>query len=425
MPVVPAMFVVFFLAIVLGLPIFCVLAAASLAGLVIWGGIPLEVIPQRLFTGIDSFSLIAIPFFMIGGLVMERGGLAKKLLDFSSIFVGRIRGGLAVVDVIACMFFGGISGAASAEAAAVGSVIIPDMIKKGYNDDFTVALTVAAASIGVVIPPSIPMVIYGVLTDQSVGDLFIGGAIPGILIGLSLIAVSLVIAWKRNYPREDFRGLRHVALGILRGFPVLFTIIIIFGGIFLGVFTPTEAAAAAAVYALILALFVYHTVTFKDLIRIFEKSGTMAAVVALLIASSNIFSWILATQQVPAILRDTMLAITTNKYLILAMILVIYLIAGCIMDLTPAMIILVPIFLPLINQLGISLLHFGIITVVALAIGLYTPPVGTALAVGLAIGKVPVGRVTKALVPFFLAMVAILALVTYVPQVSLYLLSLR
>lgn len=425
MPVVPAMFVVFFLAIVLGLPIFCVLAVASLAGLVIWGGIPLEVIPQRLFTGIDSFSLIAIPFFMIGGLVMERGGLAKKLLDFSSIFVGRIRGGLAVVDVIACMFFGGISGAASAEAAAVGSVIIPDMIKKGYNDDFTVALTVAAASIGVVIPPSIPMVIYGVLTDQSVGDLFIGGAIPGILIGLSLIAVSLVIAWKRNYPREDFRGLRHIALGILKGFPVLFTIIIIFGGIFFGVFTPTEAAAAAAVYALILALFVYHTVTFKDLIRIFEKSGTMAAVVALLIASSNIFSWILATQQVPAILRDTMLAITTNKYLILAMILVIYLIAGCIMDLTPAMIILVPIFLPLINQLGISLLHFGIITVVALAIGLYTPPVGTALAVGLAIGKVPVGRVTKALVPFFLAMVAILALVTYVPQVSLYLLSLR
>lgn len=423
MQIAMIMLISFLITCLIGVPIFIVVLFSAFTALVSWGAIPLEVIPQRVFTGIDSFTLIAIPFFIMTGLVMERGGLALRLLDFCAIFVGRIRGGLAAINVIASMFFGGITGAASAEAASIGSIMIPGMARRGYDKDFAVALTITSSVIGIIIPPSIPMMVYAVLTDQSVAALFISGVIPGIIIGLGLILVSCIISVRREYPREEKKNLRDSFFAFLTGLPALATIGIIFGGIFLGVFTPTEAAIVAAVYTIALSCVFYHSLNLKDLLRIFADTGATTSIVLLLIGCSNIFSWILATQQIPILLRDYMIGITNDKDMILLMIIGIYLIIGCFIDITPAMVILIPIFLPLLNQLNIDLVHFGIVTVIALGLGLYTPPVGACLAVGVAISNEPVSKITIQMIPFFFIMVAVLLLVTYIPSISLFLVS--
>lgn len=409
---------------VIGVPVFIVLIASSLAGFWVWGDIPLTIVPQRLFTGIDAFILIAIPFFVMTGLVMAKGGLANKLLDFSMLFVGKIRGGLAMANVIASMFFAGVTGAASADTASVGSVLIPGMIKKGYHPAFSAAITVTSSTIGVVIPPSIPMVIYGVLTDASIADLFIAGAVPGVIIGSALMIMSYIIARQRDYPTESFLGWKRTVISFFEGLPPLTVIVIIFGGIIGGVFTPTEAAVIAAIYSLVLSLFIYRTLSMRDLPEIFVETATISSLAALLIAASNVFSWLLTTQQVPVLLSETLLSFTDNPLVILLIIMAIYLAIGTVIDLTPAMIILVPIFLPLVQTLGVDVIHFGVITVMALAIGLYTPPVGTCLAVGLAISNVSIVQITRALLPFFVVMVLVLLLIISVPEVSMYLVHL-
>ncbi len=421
--IVPIMLVLFFLLVLLGVPVFMVLLFSSLIGLLMWGGIPLELVAQRMFAGIDQFVLIAIPFFVLTGIVMEASGLAKRLLDFSTIFVGKIRGGLAIVNVIGSMFFAGVTGAASADTASVGSILIPGMVQKGYDEDYSIVVTITSSTIGVIIPPSIPMVIYGVLTDSSISELFLAGMIPGILIGLGLISVSYYYAVKRNYPREELHSFQELKSMFLSGIAPLMVIVIIFGGIFGGVFTPTEAAVVAASYCLFISVVVYKKLKIRDLGRLFAKTGVMSSIVALLIAASNIFSWILATRQVPVRIQAMIFSITDDPLFILLIIALIYLIIGCFIDLTPAMIILVPILLPLVKSAGISVIHFGMVTVMALAIGLYTPPVGVCLGVALSICDTPILKVIKALIPFFLVMVLTLLTVILFPQLALFLLN--
>lgn len=412
---------VFFGLLFTGIPIFVLLILAGIAGFVAWGTIPYEVVPQRLFTGLDSFVFIAIPFFIMTGIVMERGGLAHKLLDLSTAIIGAIRGGLAIANVVASMLFAGVTGAASADTASVGSVMIPGMIKRRYDPDFAVAITITSSTIGVLIPPSIPMVIYGVITNSSVAEMFIAGLIPGVLIGLALIWRSYATAVRRGYPVEPWQGWAACFRQILAGLPPLTVIVIIFGGIIGGIFTPTEAAVVAAIYAIFLTLVIYRTLRVRDLATVFVQTAALSSLVALLIAASNVFSWLLAAQQIPAALRDLLLSLTTNETIILLIIAFIYLIVGMVIDLTPAMLLLVPIFLPLVMSLGIDLIHFGIVTVMALAIGLYTPPVGTCLAVGLAIHRVPLPQITRAVLPFFVVMVSVLVVVIAVPEIPLYL----
>jgi C4-dicarboxylate transporter DctM subunit len=321
------------------------------------------------------------------------------------------------------MFFAGVTGAASADTASVGSVLIPGMVKKGYSPAFSTAVTITSSTIGVIIPPSIPMVIYGVLTDASVAEMFIAGAVPGVLIGLALIAISYVISWRRGYPIEPFLGWKRTVISFFEGLPPLTVIVIIFGGIIGGIFTPTEAAVIAAIYSLVLSLVFYRTLSLRDLPDIFVETATISSLAALLIAASNVFSWLLTTQQVPVLLSEHLLSLTDNPFVVLLLITAIYLVIGTVIDLTPAMIILVPIFLPLVQTLGVDVIHFGIITVMALAIGLYTPPVGTCLAVGLAIGNVSIVQITRALAPFFVVMLLVLLLIVAFPVIPLYLVN--
>lgn len=413
-------FIVFFISIFFNVPIYIALIAGSFSGLIVWGRIPFQLIPQRMFSGIDEFVLIAIPFFILTGMVMEKSGLAKKLLSFSSIIVGQIRGGLAIVNVIGSMFFAGITGAASADTASVGAILIPAMTNKGYDADYAVCVTITSSTIGVIIPPSIPMIIYAVLASVSIAQLFAAGLIPGILIGLALIGVSVVIAIRHDYPKEKKLSLKSKIKYFFQGVPALIVIIIIFGGIFGGVFTPTEASVVAATYSLFMGIVILRTIKIKDLPSIFCKTAIMTSLVGTLIGTSNIFSWILASQQVPLTIRNYILSTNLTNIQTLLVIALIYLIIGCFIDLTPAMIILVPIFLPTILSMGIDPIHFGIITIMALAIGLYTPPVGVCLAVGLAISKEPIERVTKRLIPFFVVMVLILVLVIIFPKLTLF-----
>lgn len=409
----------FFITLVMGIPVFISLLFGVSGGLVFWGTIPLEVIPQRLFTGLDSFVLIAIPFFIMTGLVMERGGLSKMLLDMTNAVVGGIRGSLAIANVVASMVFAGVTGAASADTASVGSIIIPGMIKKKYDPAFSVAVTITSSTIGVIIPPSIPMVIFSVLSGCSVAELFLAGMIPGLLIGSALIGISYGVSCKRGYPVDAWMGLRYCLVQIVKGLPPLAVVVVIFGGIIAGIMTPTEAAVVAAIYAILLCIFAYKTLSWKSLIPIFIQTASFSSMVVLLIAASNAFSWLLTTQQVPLQLKTIMLAVTDNPTIILLIISGIYLLVGMVIDLTPAMLLLVPVFLPLVKSLEVDLLHFGIITVMALAIGLYTPPVGTCLAVGLAIQKVPILEITRELVPFFLVMILVLLLIIVFPSFSL------
>jgi C4-dicarboxylate transporter DctM subunit len=422
--VISAMLVTFFGFLFTGIPIFIILTLASLAGIIAWGTIPLEVLPQRLFTGLDSFVLVAIPFFVMVGLIMERSGLAHRMIDFATALIGAIRGGLALANVAACMLFAGVSGAASADAAAVGSVMIPGMIKKKYDPDFTVALTVTASTIGVIIPPSIPMVLYGVLTGASIAELFVAGVIPGFLIGGALMARAYWVSRKRGYPVEARQTWSEVRGKLIAGIAPLSVIAIILSGIIFGVTTYTEAAVLATVYALFLSMVVYRTLGFKDLIDITVRTALMTSVIALLIAGSNVFSWLLTTQQVPQLLSSALLTLSDNKIVILLIMGAIFLLVGTMMDLTPAMLLLVPIFLPTVNALGIDLVQFGLITIVSLAIGLATPPVGVCLAVGLAIHRLPIDQLTRAMLPFFAAMITVLALLILFPPLTLGLVEL-
>ena len=412
----------FVLLMILRVPITYSLASVSLVT-AIYLKIPLMAIVQQMVQGVRSFSLLAIPFFILAGEMMSQGGIARKLIELANVFVGRIQGGLAMVNCMDSMFFGGISGSAVADVASTGTIIIPMMKMKGYDEDFAVALTVASSTQGVIIPPSHNMIIYSLAAGGvSVGRLFLAGYIPGISLGLSMMIISFIIAKKRNYPKEPKVSFKDALKISKDAFLGLMTAVIIMGGVISGVFTATESAAIAVVYAFFITFFVYKEIPLKAMKGILYNSLKTLSMVMALIAAASAFGWLMAYLRIPAKATELMLSITTNKYLLLLMINVLLLFLGMIMDMAPLILICTPILYPVVvTSLGLSPVHFGIIMMINLAIGLCTPPVGSALFVGCAVGKVSIEKVTKALVPYYLSMVIVLFVVTYIPQITMFL----
>ncbi len=384
--------------------------------------IPLMAIVQQMVQGVRSFSLLAIPFFIISGEMMGKGGIARKLIDFANVLVGRVRGGLAMVNVVESMFFGGISGSAVADVASTGTIMIPMMKMQGYDDDFSVAITVTSATQGIIIPPSHNMILYSLAAGGvSVGRLFLGGFLPGISLGISLMIVSYIIAIKRNYPkgekisiRQALHTFRDASLGLL-------TAVIIIGGVVSGIFTATESAAIAVIYAFIITFFVYREIPLRAMKGILYNSLKTLAMVMALIASASAFGWLMAYLRIPAKATELLLSVSTNKYVLLLLINILLLLLGMIMDMAPLILIVTPILFPVVvTSLGMSPIHFGIMLMLNLAIGLCTPPVGSALFVGCAVGKISVERAAKAMLPFYAIMFVVLMLVTYIPVITMF-----
>ena len=381
----------------------------------------LTTVAERMATGLDSFALLAIPFFILAGQLMNSGGIARRLIDFAKVFVGKLPGGLAFVNIIAAMFFGAISGSAVAAASAIGEIMTPEMEKENYDKSFSAAVNITSATTGLIIPPSNILIVYSLASGGvSIAALFIAGYIPGIVIGLALMAVAFVFAKK-----HDYKSYYHVTLSegfkkFLKAIPSLLLIIIVIGGIVAGYFTATEASAIAVLYALILS-FIYKEISVKDLPKILLSSASTTAIVMLLIATSMAMSWVMAFENIPQNVAGFLISISDNTFVILLIINLLLLAVGTFMDMTPAVLIFTPIFLPIAVKLGIDPIQFGIVMVMNLSIGLCTPPVGTVLFVGCSVAKLPITKVIKPLIPMFIAMIIALMLVTYIPNLSLFL----
>lgn len=395
---------------------------ASTAVTMIYLDLPLMTMVQQMAKSINSFSLMAVPFFILAGEIMGAGGISDKIVDFANAIVGRFRGGLACVNCLDSMFFGGISGSAVADVSSLGSIVIPTMVKSGYGRDFSVALTVTTSCQGVLIPPSHNMIFFALAAGGvSVGKLFLGGAIPGILLGFALMAYSLFISVKRNYPKGEAMGLKQILLVTKDAIIALFTAIIIMGGVTLGWFTATESAAIACIYAFLISMFVYKKLKWKDIPRILGNVVNTLCLSFSLIAAAGAFGYVLAFLKVPALLTNFLLSITDNRIILLLLINLMLLFLGCIMDMAPIIFIVTPILLPVVTALGMDPVHFGVMMIFNLAIGLCTPPVGSALFVGCAVGKSSIERVTKELLPMYAVMITCLLLVTFVPALSTWL----
>ncbi|MBD3414237.1 MAG: TRAP transporter large permease subunit [Candidatus Aminicenantes bacterium] len=379
----------------------------------------LTTVAQQMTSGINRFALLAIPFFILSGQFMGRGGIARRLIDFAKSVVGMFPGGLAFVNVLACMLFGSISGSAVAATSAIGGFMVPIMNKEGYDRDFNTAVTVTASTTGLLIPPSNVLIVYSLASGGiSIAALFVAGYLPGILVGLGLMAACSVIAVIKKYPV----GARESILKALKKFvsavPSLLLVIIVIGGIVSGIFTATEASAVAVVYSFILSVLIYKEVRFPEVPKILLKTAETTAVVMLLVGTSRAMSWVLSYKNIPQEISTGLIGLTDNKLIILMLINIMLLIVGTFMDITPAVLIFTPILLPVVTKLGMSPLHFGIMLVFNLCIGLCTPPVGSVLFVGCGIGQTTITRVTKSLLPFYAVMVAALMLITYFPWFS-------
>ncbi len=411
-----AIFVALVVLMAINVPIAIATAWAAIVGFALIEDLPLTVVVQRMFTGINSFTLLAIPLFILTGRLMALGGITNDLIRLSRSLVGFMRGGLAYINISASMFFAGITGSATADTSSVGSILLPAMEEKGYEKDFSVAVTATSSTIGVMIPPSIPMVIYGVISGTSIGKLFLGGIIPGLMVGAVLMSITAILARRRNYPIESGFDARETLTALIKSIPPLTTVIIILGGITMGVFTATEAAGIAALYSFLLGTLYYRELRLRDLPAIMLDVATITSMVALMIATASALAWLLASQQVPQALSDWLLSLTSNPYLILLLFNLLLLFVGTWLDLSPALIIFTPILLPVAIELGVDPVHFGVMMVINLAIGLFTPPVGVCLFVACGIAGIAITDVIRALAPFFLGLVAVLLIVTYVPQ---------
>ena len=415
-------FITLIVSLVLTVPIGFSLGIASLGYILYTGQLTPGFIAQNMVTGCDSFPTMAIPFFIFAGELMGGGGISKRLLNLASVFFGRISGGLAIVTVVVCMFFAAISGSGPATVAAVGGMVVPTMLEKGYDKKFVLALIAAAGSIGVIIPPSIPMVIYAVTTNSSVSSLFLAGFVPGLLSGLVLIGSSYFYAKKNGYKGDDEPFSWSRALHELKeGFWAILSPVIILGGIYGGIFTPTEAAAVSVIYSLIVGCFIYKELDLKKLLDVTRNACETTASILIVIGCAAGFSKVLTLGRIPATVATGMLSLTDSVILILLLINILLLIVGCFMETLCAIMILAPILFPVVTSLGVDPIHFGIIMVVNLAIGFITPPLGVNLFVASRVGETTLDNVIKGIIPFLFLMIATLLLITYVPAISMFL----
>jgi len=415
------LFSLFVLFLLMGVPIAISLGIASLCAIIKYTTVSLVIVPQVMFSAVDSFPLMAIPFFVLAGNVMAQGGISRRLIKFASALVGTLTGGLAHVSILASMFFAAISGSSAATTAAIGSVMIPEMEKRGYEKGFSAAVVAAAGITGVVIPPSISMILYAVLAGVSVGKLFLTGFGPGLLMGGTLMGIVYVISKKKRYGGSGKTNFSESVKAFFDSFWGLLMPVIILGGIYGGVFTPTEAAAVAVIYGLFVGLFIYKELKIHEIIGIVYKSAINSAIIMFLIAAANLFGWFLVRQMIPQNIASSVLTITNNPYLVLLMINIFLLFVGTFMNASAAIILITPILLPIIRQVGIDPLFMGIIMTVNLSVGLITPPVGLDLFVACNIAGISLDYLTRYIMPFMIAMIILIFIITYIPSISMFL----
>lgn len=407
---------------ILGIPIAYSLGLSSFLYFVIYHPELLQILPQRLYSGMDSYAMVALPLFVLMGLLMNEGGITKRLIDFSLIFVGRLRGGLGAVNVLASMIFGGISGSSVSDTASIGAVLIPEMTKKGYTPQFASGITVASSTMGMIIPPSVPMVIYAFVSEASVGKLFLGGVFPGLIIGFLMLGITLMISLWRKYPKEEVTlTKREVFDRIERAILALIMPIFVVGAVVTGIATATESAGIGALYAFVVGYFIFRGLDLKTIPTLLKTSISTSAQVMIIIALSKLYIWILVIEHIPQLVAGFVSGFDLPVFLILLVISAIILITGTFVDVSPAILLLTPVFLPAVTSLGVSPIQFGVILITGLAIGLVTPPVGMCLNVASAISKLGIGTIFRAAVPFSLANVITLILITLIPPISMWL----
>jgi tripartite ATP-independent transporter DctM subunit len=410
-----------FVMLIAGVPVAIALAGASLLFILVEGRVPDFVVLHRMVSGIDSFPLLAVPFFILAGNLMNAAGITNRIFDFAKAVVGWMRGGLGHVNIGASVIFAGMSGAAVADAGGLGTIEIKAMRDAGYEPDFAVGVTAASSTIGPIIPPSLPMVIYGVMANTSIGQLFAAGFIPGLLMAVSLMAMVAWYSHRRHYPRDAFFSLWRLIVTFKDAFLSLMTPVIIVGGIVFGVFTPTEAAIAAVAYALVLGAVIYRTLGLKRFVQVSMETIETTAIIMLIVAAASIFAWILTSHRATEQFAALILGVTENRVAILLLLNLILVIVGCFMETIAAITILVPVLLPIAVKIGVDPVHFGVIMVLNLMIGLLTPPVGMVLYVLSRVSKVPFEDCVAATMPFLVPLVVVLVLITFVPEISMWL----
>jgi tripartite ATP-independent transporter DctM subunit len=412
----------FVLLMMIGVPIAFSLGLAALAG-ALWTDIPLDAVMIQIASGVNKFSLLAIPFFVLAGAIMAEGGMARRLVAFAGVLVGFIRGGLSLVNIMASTFFGAISGSSVADTASIGTVLIPEMEKKGYPRAFATAVTCSGSVQAILIPPSHNAVIYSLAAGGtvSIAALFMAGVLPGLLMGLTLAALCLIKAKQHNYPKGEVIPLKQALKITADAMWGLMTMVIILGGILSGVFTANESASIAVVWAFFVTMFIYRDYRWRDLPKLVHRTVKTVTIVMILIGFAAAFGYMMTLMQIPMKVTAFMTSLSDNKYVILGLINVLLLVLGCLMDMSPLILILTPILLPVVKTMGVDPVHFGMMMMVNLGIGLITPPVGTVLFVGSAVAKLKIGVVTQAMMPFFVALFIVLLMVTYIPWLSLWL----
>ncbi|NBI07089.1 TRAP transporter large permease [Senegalia massiliensis] len=411
----------FIILLLLGVPISITTGLSTIVAMLA-SDISLEVAAQKMFSGVDSFSLMAIPFFVFAGDIMLKGGASKRLINFANKLFGWITGGLPITAIISSMFFAALSGSSPATVAGVGGVMIPNLIENKYPKKFSVGLLCAAGSLGIIIPPSITMMSYGVVSEQSISDLFIAAIIPGIFIGLSLMVFSYIYSRLNKQERMPFPKFKEVIISFKHAFFSILMPVIILGGIYFGFATPTEAAAVAIIYSLIISILIYKEIKFSDIFSIARKSVITSAMIMFVIANSKIFSWYLTFEQVPTKIAESVLGLGSSPVVILLAINVLLLFVGMIMDSSAAVLILTPLFLPILTNVGVHPIHFGVIMIVNLAIGMLSPPFGLNLFVASGISDMSISEVIRGVMPFILLLIVDLLIITFIPQLSLILL---
>ncbi len=408
----------------INVPLSVSIAGASIIAITAFGDFPLMMVAQRMVNAVDSFPLMAVPLFMFAGALMDSGGISRRIVNFADSLVGWLSGGLSAVSIVASMFFAGISGSAAADTAAVGALLIPSMKEKGYKSSFAAAVQAAGGSIGVIIPPSIPMIIYGFITGTSIVKLFAGGILAGILIGISLIIVSVIISKRNGYGKDVKFSFKNVIKTFKEAIWALGATVIIVGGILGGIFTATEAAAVAVVYGFIVGKFVYKELEIKKLPKMIVNSAVMAAVVLFIISAASIFGWILTMENIPQTVGNYLLNLTSNKIILLLLINLMLLIAGTFMETTVSLILLVPIIMPILPLIGMDPVQMGVVVVTNLAIGMLTPPLGICLIVSTGISGDSIAKVSRAVVPFLIMTIVDLMILTFWPPITTFLPSL-
>lgn len=413
------LFLIFFILLMLSVPIGYAIGIATLITLISFSNIPITMIAQNAVAGVDSFPLLAIPFFMLAGNLMSSGGIAKRLVDFFESIIGHITGGLGMVTVVVCMFFAAISGSAVATVSAVGAFMIPEMVKHGYSKSFSAALTAAAGTIGVIIPPSVPFVIYGVVSGSSITELFTAGFLPGILMGVALIIICYIVSKKNGYKGTDKKiSLKDILISFKKAFWAILSPVIILGGIYSGKFTPTEAAVISVVYSFVVGVFIYKELDFKGAYTAFKDAIVVNGATTFMVGLSTAFAALLTMEQIPAKIASFILSISNNSFIVLLLINIFLLLVGMFIDNIPATIILTPILLPIAISFGMSPITFGIMLTMNLAIGFCTPPYGIDLFVTSAISKVGIDEISKQILKMIVSLIIVLLLVTYIKPVT-------